>query len=81
MCIRDRSETVRPQDNFYEYVKSEKLKDKVQDEDSQGWDHFADMESKIEEDLMKISDDLKNKREELSLIHILWLRYTTLTNK
>lgn len=59
-----KSESVRPQDNFYEYVKSEKLKNKVQDEDSQGWDHFADMESKIEEDLMKISDDLKNKREE-----------------
>ena len=60
-----KKESVRPQDNFYEYVKNEKVKDKVNQGDSQGWDHFADMEGKIEEDLMKISDDLKNKREEL----------------
>lgn len=58
----EKTDSKKLQDNFYEYVKNEKVKDKAKGEEQ--WDHFGDMQAKIDEQMTEISNELTEKRAE-----------------
>lgn len=57
------SATVKPQDDFYEYVNQDLLKEKKTDEENPSWDSFSDVQEKIKNHVNGIIEDLgKNEK-------------------
>lgn len=53
--------SIKPQDDFFNYVKKEMVKKEDNNDPESSWDHLSDMEQKINEDLDKIAEELKTK--------------------
>ncbi len=53
--------SIKPQDDFFNYVKKEMVKKEDNNDPESSWDHLSDMEQKINEDLDKLKEELKTK--------------------
>lgn len=57
------SATVKPQDDFYEYVNQDLIKEKKTDEENPSWDNFGDVQEKIKNNVNGLIEELgKNEK-------------------
>ncbi len=58
---------IRPEDDFYEHINENLLKEKKADKNSEAWDQFGDLSDTLSEKLQHIATEITENREEYEI--------------